>query len=44
MKRSQFNVLQIIFMKKEFEKMYENDVRILKIITNEKYNHEREII
>ena len=39
----QFNVLQTIFMKKEFKEMCENIIDVSKIITNEKYNWMNEV-
>ena len=38
MKRSQLNVLQIILVKKELEKMCKNNVFIFEIIINEEYD------
>ena len=38
MNRSQFNILQTIFIKNEFEKIYNDDTNISRIIINEKYD------
>ena len=43
MNHSQFNVLQTIFVKKEFEEMCDNEINTLENITNEKYDQVRNV-